>query len=92
MPGITAYDSQTMFGPGPKKNRKKLEPGMRLGDGRVFLGDDQIGHLAVALEEVDKELAQLTERRNQLVAKIAELSPSTGEEAKPKARKPKANE
>lgn len=67
------YAESTMWGPQPEKERKRLKPGDRMADGRIFMGDNPTAVLQAQLEQVQLELAPLEAKRDELLAKLAEL-------------------
>jgi hypothetical protein len=69
------YADSTMWGPQPDKERKRLQPGDRMTDGRVFMGDDPAAVLEAALERVMLELKPLEAQRDELLAKLAQVAP-----------------
>ncbi len=69
------YGKATMWGPQPDKEPKKLKPGDRLSDGRVFMGDDPTAVLEAALERVNLALEPLLGQQRELLARLAEAAP-----------------
>lgn len=92
MPGITSYDKQTMFGPSDKPSRKRLTPGMRLGDGRVFTGVGGIEHIEVLIAELDKQMAAMQAERANLVAQLERTKPEAEKPTKKSTKKSVENE
>lgn len=69
------YGDATMWGPQPEKARKRLKPGDRMADGRVFMGDNPAAVLETALERVLLEMKPLEAKRDELLVRLAEVAP-----------------
>ncbi|MBE7473136.1 MAG: hypothetical protein DPW09_36165 [Anaerolineae bacterium] len=71
------YSDQTMWGPqgDPTKERPRLKPGDRMADGSIFMGDSPELVLLSELARVEDALRPLDARRNELLAKLAEVNP-----------------
>ena len=68
-----AGDLLTMRGPAGQRQRRRLQPGMRLADGTIYTGNSQIAGLEARAVELQEKIAKSQQELAATMEKIKEL-------------------